>query len=519
MAAVPWEVDDTQPGAAVPWEVDDTKPKGKALPKSGAQIIQDASRGNEKYQAKDFATGAKHAWDRAAYGLEKLATGAVAPEHQQEIIAGRAADKQAGLPATAGGMAFDMVANPMGKAKLVGSILRSAGYGALTNHAEDNAGAGAIAGGVGAGLGGVAAKGIGRIANPTGYITPEKQALMTAGVPLTPGQAGTGGMASLESVLERVPLLKSIVHARQKESTQALAGLYGKKMGIDVEPGATGQEVLKAANDAVEKGYSDAIVAMKPDGHTKFAPDMTIIKDQLNSITGVNPAIARATAADIVKQTAAIKAAKTKVEAGHLWKALDADLGALGDKFSKVKDTWRSAFHDIAGPEASHKMLNADLTFRQAEALKKGIGFGDTSSPLQLVKGLRRQAIDPEQVVANAQKYIPDASNLGAKAQELNQLGEGANQIMSSKPHPLGMASQIAAALGAGGLYSGAVAIPAMAGVGMGTAAGLYTKKVLPYATGQLGKSQRAIATSLREGTTQQVAKRAGAAYANKEKK
>lgn len=140
--------------------------------------------------AEQFLGGAKHAWDRAAAGLESLVPGGKAlsqalsqPDMQSLVEQGKQFVKETGPASTVGQIAGDVALSaPVAfkvfkglnaarglKTAIAGEAAANAGYGALTAD-EGNAGKGALTGAVATGLGHSvlpAARGIGDIAAGT----------------------------------------------------------------------------------------------------------------------------------------------------------------------------------------------------------------------------------------------------------------------------------------------------------------------------------------------------------------
>jgi hypothetical protein len=82
-------------------------PKDAALEGANKYALSgDAKNDNMLTQ---FLGGAKHSWDKAAYGLEKLVTGSTAKEHEQQLEEGKGYVKRTGPASTVGELVGDIV--------------------------------------------------------------------------------------------------------------------------------------------------------------------------------------------------------------------------------------------------------------------------------------------------------------------------------------------------------------------------------------------------------------------------
>lgn len=512
MAAVPWEVDDTIAG--VPWEVDDTKPKARPAltPLAKARAKDEVGRLDQfglgvAEQAIAAGAGINSLLKKVGWGTDKLPS-------QEELTALRNYNEGSGY-ATAGNVAGGVagmllpgaMAAKLGKGALAADALLSAGEGYLTAD-EGKRGQGAALGTGGSVAGSALGSLAGRIVSPVGKITPAAQKLMDKGVRLTPGQAGSDTAHTVEGYLAKVPFVGSTVRARQAEGAGNLVAGLGREMDVKIPADATAREAAQLIEDSVHAKYTAAVTTPKLAQYQQFtAPQATDIAGILKHI----PDSDARTTSNILKAFTNgqdfIRSAPSSRVAGDKWKEIDTYLGAQGAGFAPIKDLWRKSFADIAGPEATTKLMDANLSHRASLAVRKALGQRDAPTALQLVQALRKHDLDPAAIAADAGKYIPDTSNLSAKARAINEFGELGHDIANKNIAPW-VIPQVAAALGLGSMYGSAGAVlPVAAGAALGTQAA-YTKPMQRYMTGQLGKTQRAVAKSLREGAGKNVARR-----------
>ena len=518
--ATPWEVDDTAETA--PWEVDDT---GK-LKRTLSQKAQ-AYGGKDPGVLKQALGGAKHAWDRAAYGLAGL-VGQGTPEQKQLLDEGKAFVQETGPASTIGQIGGDVAMTAVPAVKLAKATARfgkyapaaadalfSAGYGGLTAD-EGKGAAGAMMGAAGSGVGSGVGNVLGRIASPTGRLAPEAQGLINEGIPLTPGQAAPDTfMGGIEPWLAKVPVVGGAVRARQQDAADATLGVLAKKLGLnpaDVS-GIPPQEIVQLLATKVDDAYTSAALSAV-DLPTKFQFDLMSSANQIQNLQGLPFGVGKDTTRELSLAMRLIKNAQTPEEAAKAWKNADSWLGSQGAVMQPVQDMWRQSFHRVAPKNASKQLLEADLLSRQVRAIEKGVGTKTDVTPEQLVRGLRSTKIDPKQVQQNAGKYIPadDAAALGTKAAGVNTIANDAAELAKRKQAPW-VIPQAAAALGAGAYWGGASTV-LPAALGGATAARLsYTPTGVKYLTGQM-PGQNFISDLLRTGAAKRALRRLGASSA-----
>jgi len=308
------------------------------------------------------------------------------------------------------------------------------------------------------------------------------------------------------------------VRARQAEGEASMLAAIGRKIDTKIPANATPREAAALLRDNVSKQYTEAVTTVPLSAYHNFAAPIAQITSKLPTIPGQSQGAISGVLNDIVQAENLIRSAPSARVAGDKWKEIDSFLGTLGAGYAPIKDAWRKSFHDIAGPEASHKMLNADLSHKATTAVEKALGSSDAATSLQLVRSLRKHDLDPAAIRQDASKYVGDTSNLSSKAAEINKIAEAGNELATKNIAPW-VIPQVAAAAGIGASTLG---IPTMASLLAAATAGTasaYTKSMGKYMSGQLGNKQRLIAQSLREGLGKNIARRAAGAYATEQEK
>ena len=518
--ADPWEIDDT---ATQPWEVDDTAPGG--LKRTLSKRAQAYGGTKEPSVFKQAIGGAKHAWDRAAYGLADI-VGQGSPENEEQLAQGRAFVNETGPASTAGAIGGDMVmlAGPavrltravagLGKyAPMLADMVLSAGHGAVTAPTGQRT-SGALSGAVGSGVGSAVGTVAARALAPAGRLGRDAQYLIDEGIPLTPGQAKPDSLiGGLEPWLAKVPLIGGPVRARQKDAADATLGALAKNLGVPKAAldGASPQEIVELLGRQVDTAYTNA--ASRAVGLNKnFRFDLMRAAGQLQNLQGVPFGVSKDAMREMLLATRLIKNAKTPAEAARAWKNMDSWLGRQGAELAPLQETWRAAFHRVAPKDASKDLLDADLLSRQVRALERGVGTKSAVTPEQLARGLRATDIDPQQVTSNAAKYIPggDAAVLGGRAAKVNDLADASTRLTARQQSPW-VIPQATAALGIGGYYGGMSAVPAIAGTGALATMLAYTKGGQKWGTSQIPALLRA-SEVMDTGAGKQVLRRLGAA-------
>lgn len=373
--------------------------------------------GNDAAHITRLAKGAKHAWDKAAYGLERLVTGEVAPEHAAELAA-----YQPTAAGTVGEIGFDVAATaPLSVVKgaasvprLVKALAAQAGYGGLTGHATNQAGTGAVLGAVGGALP-LVGKGVSAARQAILPTTPAARTLIEMGIQPSVGQSIGGGLNKMEQRASSW-FPGSVAAARGRPLEQ-----FEEKV---IQRAVAGAKTLDEANELASKAYDDIVPHLKPNQQTA---------------TLVNHAGAKAiTNPELTPQNAKIfsdlvdsRFANYNQLDGEGIKQLDSDIGYLVRKYSNSGDVSQHALADSLGevqaalrqgmehglsPELQGKMAVANQQWRQLIPINKAASSRADQAirPRALQKALARQAgtdvtrMRADPLVDNAVRVLPD---------------------------------------------------------------------------------------------------------------
>jgi len=480
-----------------------------------------------------IGTGIAESAMRMGSGINTLAGGQIPFLPKQADIDKLSAYNEGSGLATAGRVGTDILASALpatrltkaaqawGKsAPMLADVALSTGQGALSANEGEGLG-GASMGALGS-LGGSAVGSLaGRVVNPAGRMSKESQMLLDAGAPLTPGhmvEPDSFG-AGLEGVIAKVPFVGAGVRARQKESMDAGIHVLAKQLDVPTVPAENAWDVTQKLSTKVNDLYTEAFQEVPPDALKNFSHSLNSIVQKLSTIRGIKAGDSRDIARDISLATNQIKEATSPEEAARIWKDTDALIGEKGARFKPIQDSWRASFHAVAGPDATAKILKADLADRQVRAITKAVAAKTSVTPQMLAKELRKKEIKPAAVMQNAAQYgatPQDVTKLGIDAANLNNVADIMDKqaIINRSPW---MLPQIIGALGAGTAYGALGGGISAAGVAIPTALGAaaarlaYSKPGMKYMTGQIGPRQRAIAQFLREGYGKTAARRIGA--------
>ena len=281
---------------------------------------------------------------------------------------------------------------PMGRAaQVAGDIGYSAGQGALTaNEGEGAHGAtlGAVGSVAGLGLG----KALGRTVFPAGKLDPDAQMLIDAGIPLTPGQAAPKSfMNPLEKALTRVPILGGAVDARQADAAAGTTQALAQQFGLDPlqVAGQNGQRLVDTMGTDVARKYAKAADATVKSFSNSFNFDPVKASAIMHNTPGAELATIRQLEKDIPLVIAGVKNAATPADAFKAWKKGDELIGAAGPNFDNLKAAWRDEFHATAGKATSRDVLDADLSYRQLDALRNAVKGNRDATPKQDRKSTR----------------------------------------------------------------------------------------------------------------------------------
>lgn len=237
---------------------------------------------------KQFLGGAKHAWDRAAYGLESLFGG----ESLKPLVeSGAQFVRETGPASTIGQVAGDIamsaapsvravqlgrMAAPVvarmglpraaGLMPLTADMAAQAGYGALTNP-EDRS-SGAAMGAVGAGVGNVLSSAITR--GLPGVSAKARELMDTTNIQPTVGMA-VPKLKAIEEFSQRVPIVGEFTKSARNRALNEFTEVGVRRaVGDDIfdaiasKGGRTSEELLDAANDYVSSRYDRVVPFLQP---------------------------------------------------------------------------------------------------------------------------------------------------------------------------------------------------------------------------------------------------------------
>lgn len=373
--------------------------------------------GNDAAHITRLAKGAKHAWDKAAYGLERLVTGKVAPEHAAELAA-----YQPTAAGTVGEIGFDMAATaPLSVVKgaasipqLVKALAVQAGYGGLTGSATNQAGTGAALGAAGGALP-LVGKGVSAARHAILPTTPAARTLIEMGIQPSVGQSIGGGLNKMEQRASSW-FPGSVAAARGRPLEQ-----FQEKI---IQRAVAGAKTLDEANDLASAAYDDIVPHLKPNQQTVALVNTAGNKARLNpELTTENQKLFD----NIVDS----RFANYGVLSGDGIKTLDSDIGSLIRKYSKSQNVSHHALADSLNevqaalrqgmehglpPELQGKMATANNQWRQLIPINKAASSraDEAIRPRALQKAMARQAgtdvtrMKADPLVDSAVKVLPD---------------------------------------------------------------------------------------------------------------
>ena len=220
----PWKIDDT-----VPWKIDDTQPSTDSAP-------------------LQFLKGAKHAWDRAAYGLENLVTGSNAPAHQAELEANRQYKANTGFAEGLGDFTVNVAGSAFGGIPAV--IANSTLLGAVNDSEHPIKGAA-----IGAGAS-MLPSALGKTLST--MVKPEAKVLVANNIQPSIGQS-YGGMANnIEQKMSSLPLVGGAISDARARPLQE----FGEQVVSNATKGNA--KSLDAANTYASSLYDDLTPHLKP---------------------------------------------------------------------------------------------------------------------------------------------------------------------------------------------------------------------------------------------------------------
>lgn len=358
-----------------------------------------------------FLGGAKAAWDRAALGMKGLVTD-LTPEDKELLAQGRAFGEAAGLPATVGGIASDVVMSApvalrgvqainaatkglplLGQAATrgAGEVALGAGYGAAT--APEDRKEGAAAGAIGSVAGMGINRAVGGLMSPV--ITPQARALMNQGIMPTPGQAAGGTASSLEQKAASIPVIGDIIN-------------YGRNRAINefneaalktAVPGSTGfgDEAVLAARGKVQDMYTKALSNL-PRIDVQQQPIIQAAVSAVDDPSRMLSDASKKRVLDYVEQNLLQRG--TQID-GNIAKRIESDLGAAAQRFmtssvaeeramgqalKDIHSQWRQSLTQSAMTTPNGKLLReADAAWRALQPIDLAASRGVSQNSQEAV--------------------------------------------------------------------------------------------------------------------------------------
>lgn len=296
-------------------------------------------------------------------------------------------------------------------------------------------------------------------------VTPQAQQLIDAGIPLTPGQAMSGGGASgianrirgLEDSLTSLPIMGDVIKTGQAKALKAfntqrindaISGIGGK---VDV-PGIEG---LAKADTLISDTYDRVL----PDIFVPRATADTAIKNAYLSMSQmplfdanhdaklaqwierrIEPLAANGAAAPIDGATA--KAIDSELgELGRKYKASGIGNEPLGQAFMDLRQAWRNSMQGTT-PEARQTLKEADKAYAKLLPLQESGNKSVTGvfTPKQLADSLRKLKMPEDPLAQAGRQVLPNS---------VPDSGTAGRQILANALHP---------AIGAGAVGGAALA-------------------------------------------------------------
>lgn len=412
---------------------------------------KDYSGSEEPGLARQFIGGAKHAWDRAARGLESLVPGGerlsralLQPDLKQLVAQGDAFVSETGPASSLGRFAGDVsmvapVAAAAGPTALAQGLV-GAGTG-LVFAPDDKLFNAALGGIAGAGTQGV----INALRSGVGKFTPEAQRLMERNVPLTWGQAAGPGTwrNSAEQALTSSPIGGQSIANRRNEAVQA-GLLEAVNLAGDVMPGATRIDLRKAVREgapSVDEASKDLRSAISDRYETLLQgierPRFDTrgeLKDAAKIAIADVPMLAPKDAKAITRYASDRLGKGFENMSGPDLKAIDAELGhhvrtlasspnprdrIAAEGWSALQRQFRDHLEQLA-PE----LPAANRAWRQQSAIDRAILPGhETTTPLRLNAQLDKARLTntplgqhAADLLRSGVKTVPDSGTAGRSA-------------------------------------------------------------------------------------------------------
>ncbi len=362
------------------------------------------------------------------------------------------------------------------------SAVTGAGLGLLsplTDQPENYWGEKALQAGAGAAFGVVGGKivqGAGKILNPV--LDAGKQALIDAGVNLTPGQLAGGMAHTIEDKLTSVPVLGDIIKGAQGNGIGSLnTAVYNRTLrpladaGFDINvPTTVGRDAVDSVTDQVKNAYNTLLPKLSFTADPQFASELQNIKGMAAQL----PPAQATQFNNILKNNLFNKMTPQGNMNGESLKAVESDLGTLakgyqGDALfdnrqlgNAIQSTLESVRSSLGrtNPEFAPQLQKINESFANLVRLQKAAASTGAKdgvfTPAQLSQAVRASdSTVRKNAFARGQAFMQD-------------LSDPAKSVMPSTIPDSGTAGRGFLGLGTAALAGGHFvnpAIPAVAGV------------------------------------------------------
>lgn len=492
----PWEQYQSVSTDEGPWSQYSDKKKSSSKSLASEYAGEDIGRASV---LKRTLGGAKTSWDRAALGLKGLFTD-LTPEDKALLAQGRAFQDEGGAPATIGAIGADvaMSAAPgalVTKATAARPVLTralsqlgfGAGYGALTSP-EDRT-TGAVAGGVGTGVGMAANRVVGGAIRP--FVSKDAEALMAQGIQPTPGQAIGGAVNTAEQKLRSLPLIGDVIRGARNRSVNE----FNEKAIQVADPAARGfgDATLTATREKLGNQFDDVlrtIPQLKIDTSAVQQSAIGAVGDQaLNLSNSSKQKVLAYVKKNLIDRSSNIdgdtaqRIGSDALKAANRWKfSNNSEEQAMGEALEKITNEWRDSLIAAAGSKGPH-LRDAQSAWRAFIPVDRAGAYrGNQNVAANDVAGrftpnaLRRSIeVSDQSQFNNATRALRGGNT---PFDRLNTLTRQAEGVLSDSVPDSGTATRLmwgAGALGAGSAMGadlgtaaalGAVAVPAYSRAG-----------------------------------------------------
>lgn len=452
--------------------------------------------------------GAKHAWDRAAFGLKGLVTD-LTPEDRQLLQQGSAFTRQTGPAARVGEFAGDVaITAPIGGAatgalrlgtaalprvagagaRLAGELASGAGIGALTSPEDRERGALGGAAGSAAGMG--LSRLVGGLVRP--MVSPEARRLMDQGIQPSIGQSVGGWLGKAEEKAASLPLVGGAIARARNRAVDEFNEAAIRKAAPEVE--GIGDAALGRAREAIGAKYGAALDRMPQRFTVEAEPIMQAVVAAAD-----DPALAlsRESQGRVLDYVQRHLLDRSSSLSPDIAKRIESDMGAavarlrgssagedraVGEALGRVHAAWRQSLTDIAeatSPGAGRALREADQQWRAFRAVDRAGASAGAQAAEETGRFTPRQlqrAIEAEDKTQfnRATRYgtVDPASPFG----EVNALTRDAQQVLPSRVPDSGTAGRLGLPLAAGAGLAGGVKAAAIAAAAMPAAMAAYSR-------------------------------------------